>query len=242
MVDDIDQYAVIDKRIINILTKLQLTEKMQNKKSFYKSLIESIAVSVKKTLNEDRDDHAHNAPSSHLKQRLSGVLKNKFGYAPLPSASARIGRRDILIRNRNNVPGYPSNFSMAVAERVRKNEDNFRIPISRKGEMDILSDDNIKYVLFPRYIGTSNIDYIVYILDKKDIQKIYDNLNSILQKCKEEIKQGKRDRKTIKVNKSISDKWKNFLAPTAGNDGVCLSNNCLKDLAVDTFKLYDKSY
>lgn len=242
MVDDIDQYAVIDKRIINILTKLQLTEKMQNKKSFYKSLIESIAVSVKKTLNEDRDDHAHNAPSSHLKQRLSGVLKNKFGYAPLPSASARIGRRDILIRNRNNVPGYPSNFSMAVAERVRKNEDNFRIPISRKGEMDILSDDNIKYVLFPRYIGTSNIDYIVYILDKKDIQKIYDNLNSILQKCKEEIKQGKRDRKTIKVNKRISDKWKNFLAPTAGNDGVCLSNNCLKDLAVDTFKLYDKSY
>ena len=108
--------------------------------------------------------------------------------------------------------------------------------------MDILSDDNIKYVLFPRYIGTSNIDYIVYILDKEDIQKIYDNLNSTLQRCKDEIKQGKRNRKTIKVNKSISDKWKNFLAPTAGNDGVCLSNNCLKELAVDTFKLYDKSY
>ena len=108
--------------------------------------------------------------------------------------------------------------------------------------MDILSDDNIKYVLFPRYIGTSNIDYIVYILDKDDIKEIYDNLKSILDRCKEEIKQGKRDRKTIKVNKSISDKWKNFLAPTAGADGVCLSNNCLKELAVDTFKLYDKNY
>ena len=108
--------------------------------------------------------------------------------------------------------------------------------------MDILSDDNIKYVLFPRYIGTSNIDYIVYILDKDDIKKIYDNLKSILDRCKEEIKQGKRDRKTIKVNKSISDKWKNFLAPTPGADGVCLSNNCLKELAVDTFKLYYNMY
>lgn len=108
--------------------------------------------------------------------------------------------------------------------------------------MDILSDDNIKYVLFPRYIGTNNIDYIVYILDKDDIKEIYDKLRSILDRCKEEIKQGKRDRKTIKVNKSISDKWKNFLAPTPGSDGVCLSNNCLKELAVDTFKLYYNMY
>ena len=56
------------------------------------------------------------------------------------------------------------------------------------------------------------------------------------------LKQGKRDRKTIKVNKSISDKWKNFLAPTAGADGVCLSNNCLKELSVFTFKLYNNMY
>ena len=234
---DIDVDNDLSKNIIKAIQTLK-----ESKGSLYNSLIESIAVSVKRSLNEDRDDHAHNAPSSYLKQRLSSVLKNKFGYAPLPSKNARIGRRDILIRNRNNVPGYPSNFSVAVAERTKKNDDNFRIPISRKGEMDILSDDNIKYVLFPRYIGTSNIDYIVYIVDKEDIQKIYDNLNSTLQRCKDEIKQGKRDRKTIKVNKSISDKWKNFLAPTAGNDGVCLSNNCLKELAVDTFKLYDKSY
>ena len=98
------------------------------------------------------------------------------------------------------------------------------------------------FVLFPRYIGTNNIDYIVYILDKDDIKEIYDKLKSILDRCKEEIKQGKRDRKTIKVNKSISDKWKNFLAPTPGADGVCLSNNCLKELAIDTFKLYYKNY
>ena len=137
---------------------------------------------------------------------------------------------------------FPSVFSVAVAERKKSSEDNFRIPISRKGEMDILSDDNIKYILFPRYIGTSNIDYIVYMLKKEDVQQIYDNLTSILNKCKEEIKQGKRDRKTIKVNKSISDKWKNFLAPTPGADGVCLSNNCLKELAIDTFKLYDNMY
>ena len=137
---------------------------------------------------------------------------------------------------------FPSVFSVAVAERKKSSEDNFRIPISRKGEMDILSDDNIKYILFPRYIGTSNIDYIVYMLKKEDVQQIYDNLTSILNKCKEEIKQGKRDRKTIKVNKSISDKWKNFLAPTPGADGVCLSNNCLKELAIDTFKLYYNMY
>ncbi len=242
MVDDIDQYAVIDKRIINMLSKLQLTENMNNKKELYKSLIESIAVSVKKSLNEDRYDYGHNNPSSHLKQRIQGVLKNKFGYASLREPSRRIGSRDFYIANRTNVPNYPAKFELAVVERKSTSEDNFRIPISRKGGMDILSDDNIKYVLFPRYIGTSNIDYIVYILDKEDIQKIYDNLNSTLQRCKDEIKQGKRNRKTIKVNKSISDKWKNFLAPTAGNDGVCLSNNCLKELAVDTFKLYDKSY
>lgn len=242
MVNDIDDYAIIDKQIINLLTKLQLTEKMQNKKSLYKSLIESIAVSVKKTLNEDRYDYGHNNSSSHLKQRIQGVLKNKFGYASLRQKSRRIGNRDFYIANRTNVPNYPAKFELAVVERKNTSEDNFRIPISRKGEMDILSDDNIKYVLFPRYIGTSNIDYIVYILDKKDIQKIYDNLYSTLQRCKDEIKQGKRDRKTIKVNKSISDKWKNFLSPTPGNDGVCLSNNCLKELAIDTFKLYDKSY
>lgn len=242
MVNDIDDYAIIDRRLINILNKLQLTEMLNSKKSLYKSLIESIAVSVKKSLNEDRDDHGHNAPSSHLKQRLQGVLNNKFGYASLRQVSRRIGNRDFYIANRTNVSNYPSKFELAVVERKKISEDNFRIPISRKGEMDILSDDNIKYVLFPRYIGTSGIDYIVYILDKDNIKEIYDNLKSILDRCKEEIKQGKRDRKTIKVNKSISDKWKNFLAPTAGNDGLCLSNNCLKELAVDTFKLYDKGY
>ena len=213
-----------------------------NQNHLYKSLLESIAVSVKKSINEDKYDYGHHAPSSHLKQRIQHVLTNKFGYASLREVSRRIGNRDFYIANRTNVPNYPSKFEIAVVERSKKNEDNFRIPISRKGEMDILSDDNIKYVLFPRYIGTSNIDYIVYILDKDDIKEIYDNLKSILDRCKEEIKQGKRDRKTIKVNKSISDKWKNFLAPTAGADGVCLSNNCLKELAVDTFKLYDKNY
>lgn len=213
-----------------------------NQNNLYKSLVESIAISVKKSINEDKYDYGHHTPSSHLKQRIYRVLTNKFGYASLREVSRRIGNRDFYIANRTNVPNYPSKFEMAVVERSKKNEDNFRIPISRKGEMDILSDDNIKYVLFPRYIGTNNIDYIVYILDKDDIKEIYDKLKSILDRCKEEIKQGKRDRKTIKVNKSISDKWKNFLAPTPGADGVCLSNNCLKELAVDTFKLYYKNY
>ena len=236
---DGDDYAIIDKNTINKLK--QVSEKMNNNQ-LYKSLIESIAVSVKKSINEDKYDYGHHAPSSHLKQRIQRVLTNKFGYASLREVSRRIGNRDFYIANRTNVPNYPSKFEIAVVERSKKNEDNFRIPISRKGEMDILSDNNIKYVLFPRYIGTNNIDYIVYILDKDDIKEIYDNLKSILDRCKEEIKQGKRDRKTIKVNKSISDKWKNFLAPTAGADGVCLSNNCLKELAVDTFKLYDNMY
>lgn len=236
---DGDDYAIIDKNTINKLK--QVSEKMNNNQ-LYKSLIESIAISVKKSINEDKYDYGHHAPSSHLKQRIQRVLTNKFGYASLREVSRRIGNRDFYIANRTNIPNYPSKFEIAVVERSKKNEDNFRIPISRKGEMDILSDDNIKYVLFPRYIGTSNIDYIVYILDKDDIKEIYNNLKSILDRCKEEIKQGKRDRKTIKVNKSISDKWKNFLAPTAGADGVCLSNNCLKELAVDTFKLYDNMY
>ena len=236
---DGDDYAIIDKNKINKLK--QVSEKINNNQ-LYKSLIESIAISIKKSINEDKYDYGHHAPSSHLKQRIQRVLTNKFGYASLREVSRRIGNRDFYIANRTNVPNYPSKFEIAVVERSKKNEDNFRIPISRKGEMDILSDDNIKYVLFPRYIGTSNIDYIVYILDKDDIKEIYDNLKSILDRCKEEIKQGKRDRKTIKVNKSISDKWKNFLAPTAGADGVCLSNNCLKELAVDTFKLYDNMY
>ena len=236
---DGDDYAIIDKNTINKLK--QVSEKMNNNQ-LYKSLIESIAISIKKSINEDKYDYGHHAPSSHLKQRIQRVLTNKFGYASLREVSRRIGNRDFYIANRTNVPNYPSKFEIAVVERSKKNEDNFRIPISRKGEMDILSDDNIKYVLFPRYIGTNNIDYIVYILDKDDIKEIYDNLKSILDRCKEEIKQGKRDRKTIKVNKSISDKWKNFLAPTAGADGVCLSNNCLKELAVDTFKLYDNMY
>lgn len=236
---DGDYYAIIDKNTINKLK--QVSEKMNNNQ-LYKSLIESIAVSVKKSINEDKYDDGHHAPSSHLKQRIQRVLTNKFGYASLREVSRRIGNRDFYIANRTNVPNYPSKFEIAVVERSKKNEDNFRIPISRKGELDILSDDNIKYILFPRYIGTSNIDYIVYILDKDDIKEIYDNLKSILDRCKEEIKQGKRDRKTIKVNKSISDKWKNFLAPTAGADGVCLSNNCLKELAIDTFKLYNNIY
>lgn len=213
-----------------------------NQNHLYKSLVESIAISVKKSINEDKYDYGHHTPSSHLKQRIQRVLTNKFGYASLREVSRRIGNRDFYIANRTNVPNYPSKFEMAVVERSKNNEDNFRIPISRKGEMDILSDDNIKYVLFPRYIGTNNIDYIVYILDKDDIKEIYNKLKSILDRCKEEIKQGKRDRKTIKVNKSISDKWKNFLAPTVGADGVCLSNNCLKELAVDTFKLYYNMY
>ena len=259
-----EENIIITRDIINKLSKLNLMEKMNKKKCqqtffdrlkdknilkeninqnhLYKSLVESIAISVKKSINEDKYDYGHHAPSSHLKQRIQRVLTNKFGYASLREVSRRIGNRDFYIANRTNVPNYPSKFEIAVVERSKKNEDNFRIPISRKGEMDILSDDNIKYVLFPRYIGTSNIDYIVYILDKDDIKEIYDKLKSILDRCKEEIKQGKRDRKTIKVNKSISDKWKNFLAPTPGADGVCLSNNCLKELAVDTFKLYYKNY
>ena len=99
--------------------------------------------------------------------------------------------------------------------------------------------------------GTNDMELLDYLKEFSSefddlyeglIKEIYNNLKSILDRCKEEIKQGKRDRKTIKVNKSISDKWKNFLAPTAGADGVCLSNNCLKELAVDTFKLYYNMY
>lgn len=237
---DGDDYAVIDKNTINILNK-QLSENMINNQ-LYKSLIESIAISIKRSLNEDRYDYAHNNSSTHLKERLNGVLMKKFGKSTFFNKSARRGNQDFIVRNINALMEFPSVFSVAVAERKKSSEDNFRINISRKGDLDILSDDNIKYILFPRYIGTSNIDYIVYMLKKEDVQQIYDNLTSILNKCKEEIKQGKRDRKTIKVNKSISDKYKNFLAPTAGGDGVCLSNNCLKELSVFTFKLYDKNY
>ena len=213
-----------------------------NNNQLYKSLIESIAVSIKRSLNEDRYDYSHNNSSTHLKERLNGVLMKKFGKSTFFNKSARRGNQDFIVRNINNAPGFPSVFSIAVAQRRKSSEDNFRINISRKGELDILSDDNIQYILFPRYIGTSNIDYIVYTLKKDDVQNIYDNLISILNRCKEEIKQGKRDRKTIKVNKSISDNYKNFLAPTAAGDGVCLSNNCLKELSVFTFKLYDKMY
>lgn len=237
---DGDDYAVIDKNTINILNK-QLSENMINNQ-LYKSLVESIAISIKRSLNEDRYDYAHNNSSTHLKERLNGVLMKKFGKSTFFNKSARRGNQDFIVRNINALMEFPSIFSVAVAERKKSSEDNFRINISRKGELDILSDDNIKYILFPRYIGTSNIAYIVYMLKKEDVQQIYDNLKSILDKCKEEIKQGKRDRKTIKVNKSISDKYKNFLAPTAGGDGVCLSNNCLKELSVFTFKLYDKNY
>ena len=237
---DGDDYAVIDKNTINILNK-QLSENMINNQ-LYKSLIESIAISIKRSLNEDRYDYAHNNSSTHLKERLNGVLMKKFGKSTFFNKSARRGNQDFIVRNINALMEFPSVFSVAVAERKKSSEDNFRINISRKGDLDILSDDNIKYILFPRYIGTSNIDYIVYMLKKEDVQQIYDNLTSILNKCKEEIKQGKRDRKTIKVNKSISDKYKNFLAPTAGGDGVCLSNNCLKELSVFTFKLYDNMY
>lgn len=237
---DGDDYAVIDKNTINILNK-QLSENMINNQ-LYKSLIESIAISIKRSLNEDRYDYAHNNSSTHLKERLNGVLMKKFGKSTFFNKSARRGNQDFIVRNINALMEFPSVFSVAVAERKKSSEDNFRINISRKGDLDILSDDNIKYILFPRYIGTSNIDYIVYMLKKEDVQQIYDNLTSILNRCKEEIKQGKRDRKTIKVNKSISDKYKNFLAPTAGGDGVCLSNNCLKELSVFTFKLYDNMY
>ncbi len=236
---DGDDYAIIDKNTINKLK--QVSEKMNNNQ-LYKSLIESIAVSIKRSLNEDRYDYSHNNSSTHLKERLNGVLMKKFGKSTFFNKSARRGNQDFIVRNINNAPGFPSVFSIAVAQRRKSSEDNFRINISRKGELDILSDDNIQYILFPRYIGTSNIDYIVYTLKKDDVQNIYDNLISILNRCKEEIKQGKRDRKTIKVNKSISDNYKNFLAPTAAGDGVCLSNNCLKELSVFTFKLYDKMY
>ena len=237
---DGDDYAVIDKNTINILNK-QLSENMNNNQ-LYKSLVESIAISIKRSLNEDRYDYAHNNSSTHLKERLNGVLIKKFGKSTFFNKSARRGNQDFIVRNINALMDFPSVFSVAVAERKKSSEDNFRINISRKGDLDILSDDNIKYILFPRYIGTSNIAYIVYMLKKEDVQQIYDNLKSILDRCKEEIKQGKRDRKTIKVNKSISDKYKNFLAPTAGGDGVCLSNNCLKELSVFTFKLYDNMY
>lgn len=237
---DGDDYAVIDKNTINILNK-QLSENMINNQ-LYKSLIESIAISIKRSLNEDRYDYAHNNSSTHLKERLNGVLMKKFGKSTFFNKSARRGNQDFIVRNINALMEFPSVFSVAVAERKKSSEDNFRINISRKGDLDILSDDNIKYILFPRYIGTSNIDYIVYMLKKEDVQQIYDNLTSILNRCKEEIKQGKRGKKTIKVNKSISDKYKNFLAPTAGGDGVCLSNNCLKELSVFTFKLYDNMY
>lgn len=237
---DGDDYAVIDKNTINILNK-QLSENMINNQ-LYKSLVESIAISIKRSLNEDRYDYAHNNSSTHLKERLNGVLIKKFGKSTFFNKSARRGNQDFIVRNINALMDFPYVFSVAVAERKKSSEDNFRINISRKGDLDILSDDNIKYILFPRYIGTSNIAYIVYMLKKEDVQQIYDNLKSILDRCKEEIKQGKRDRKTIKVNKSISDKYKNFLAPTAGGDGVCLSNNCLKELSVFTFKLYDNMY
>lgn len=236
---DGDDYAIIDKNTINKLK--QVSEKMNNNQ-LYKSLIESIAVSIKRSLNEDRYDYAHNNSSTHLKERLNDVLIKKFGKSKFFNKSARRGNQDFIVRNINALMEFPSVFSVAVVERKKSSEDNFRINISRKGELDILSDDNIKYILFPRYIGTSNIDYIVYMLKKEDVQQIYDNLTSILNRCKEEIKQGKRDRKTIKVNKSISDKYKNFLAPTAGGDGVCLSNNCLKELSVFTFKLYNNMY
>lgn len=234
-----EENIIITKDIINKLK--QLSEKMNNNQ-LYKSLIESIAVSIKRSLNEDRYDYAHNNSSTHLKERLNDVLIKKFGKSTFFNKSARRGNQDFIVMNINALMEFPSVFSVAVAERKKSSEDNFRINISRKGELDILSDDNIKYILFPRYIGTSNIDYIVYMLKKEDVQQIYDNLTSILNRCKEEIKQGKRDRKTIKVNKSISDKYKNFLAPTAGGDGVCLSNNCLKELSVFTFKLYDNMY
>ena len=234
-----EENIIITKDIINKLK--QVSEKMNNNQ-LYKSLIESIAVSIKRSLNEDRYDYAHNNSSTHLKERLNDVLIKKFGKSTFFNKSARRGNQDFIVRNINALMEFPSIFSVAVAERKKSSEDNFRINISRKGELDILSDDNIKYILFPRYIGTSNIDYIVYMLKKEDVQQIYDNLTSILNRCKEEIKQGKRDRKTIKVNKSISDKYKNFLAPTAGGDGVCLSNNCLKELSVFTFKLYDNMY
>lgn len=234
-----EENIIITNDIINKLK--QVSEKMNNNQ-LYKSLIESIAVSIKRSLNEDRHDYAHNNSSTHLKERLNDVLIKKFGKSTFFNKSARRGNQDFIVRNINALMEFPSVFSVAVAERKKSSEDNFRINISRKGELDILSDDNIKYILFPRYIGTSNIDYIVYMLKKEDVQQIYDNLTSILNRCKEEIKQGKRDRKTIKVNKSISDKYKNFLAPTAGGDGVCLSNNCLKELSVFTFKLYYNMY
>ena len=234
-----EENIIITKDIIN---KLKSVSEKMNNNQLYKSLIESIAVSIKRSLNEDRYDYAHNNSSTHLKERLNGVLIKKFGKSKFFNKSARRGNQDFIVRNINALMEFPSVFSVAVAERKKSSEDNFRINISRKGELDILSDDNIKYILFPRYIGTSNIDYIVYMLKKEDVQQIYDNLTSILNRCKEEIKQGKRDRKTIKVNKSISDNYKNFLAPTAAGDGVCLSNNCLKELSVFTFKLYDKMY
>ena len=234
-----EENIIITKDIIN---KLKSVSEKMNNNQLYKSLIESIAVSIKRSLNEDRYDYAHNNSSTHLKERLNGVLIKKFGKSKFFNKSARRGNQDFIVRNINALMDFPSVFSVAVAERKKSSEDNFRINISRKGELDILSDDNIKYILFPRYIGTSNIDYIVYMLKKEDVQQIYDNLTSILNRCKEEIKQGKRDRKTIKVNKSISDNYKNFLAPTASGDGVCLSNNCLKELSVFTFKLYDKMY
>lgn len=83
---DGDDYAVIDKNIINKLK--QVSEKMNNTQ-LYKSLIESIAVSIKRSLNEDRYDYAHNNSSTHLKERLNSVLKNKFGKSTFFNKSAR---------------------------------------------------------------------------------------------------------------------------------------------------------
>ena len=38
-----------------------------NQNHLYKSLVESIAISIKKSINEDKYDYGHHAPSSHLK-------------------------------------------------------------------------------------------------------------------------------------------------------------------------------
>ena len=44
-----------------------LIEENINQNHLYKSLVESIAISVKKSINEDKYDYGHHAPSSHLK-------------------------------------------------------------------------------------------------------------------------------------------------------------------------------
>lgn len=157
---DGDDYAIIDKNTINILK--QVSEKMNNTQ-LYKSLIESIAVSIKRSLNEDRYDYAHNNSSTHLKERLNGVLIKKFGKSTFFNKSARRGNQDFIVRNINALMEFPSVFSVAVAERKKSSEDNFRINISRKGELDILPDDNIKYILFPRYIQAQVILIILFI-------------------------------------------------------------------------------